>query len=260
MHNYGGRRKRAYANESIRRLLLDFPAHISVLQEHEPAVLHASDHDDVIVCLGLDENRQETGLAIMGKKQHTEKRTPCISAIDLLACRTIICKGNITAMMVAQVHRPEGIPIVIVNMHFHHNTAKKAPGHSQSYRDVLDLLVDLIRTHNAVLLIGDFNQAAPHMVAELKDRLPMPIHADSHHPTFKDCICIFGLGAQAPGQDSDISIWKHLNGAHWPLARHYGSKPKRTEQGEASRKRKSLERWAAAKARAKAKASSSAGD
>ena len=106
--------------------------------------------------------------------------------------------------------------------------------------------------YKAQLLIGDFNQAAPHMASELKTRFGLEVHADSHHPEYEDCICIFGIGSKAPGHDSDISVWRHLNGAHWPLARHYGSKPKRTDAGAENRKRKSLERWAASKAKAKA--------
>ena len=90
------------------------------------------------------------------------------------------------------------------------------------------------------------------MVSELKAR-GMDVYADSHHPKFEDCICIFGFGPKAPGRDSDISVWKH-NGAHWPLARHIGSVPKRTEAGAAKRSRKSWERWQLAKAKAKAKA------
>ena len=115
------------------------------------------------------------------------------------------------------------------------------------------MIEHMARNYSAHLLIGDFNQAAPKMVPELKAR-GMDVYADSHHPKFEDCICIFGFGPKAPGRNSNISVWTHLNGAHWPLARHFGSQPKKTEAGAAKRSWKSRERLQLAKAKAKAKA------
>ena len=254
VHNYGGRRKKHVHNASIRDLLVKFPAHIFVLQEHDPRILHANDHNDFHVCLALDENNDETGLCVLARKVDTSTN-PCISAVNMLASRTIVCKGNCTPVMVVECLLPHGASLIIVNTHFHHNTAKRVSGHARAYTTVLDLYAELIKKHKAHLLIGDFNQAAPHMVSELQARLPMDVHSDSHHPTFEDCICIFGLGSKAPGRHSDISIWKHLNGAHWPLARHFGSVPRRTDAKKNERKRKGYERWATAKAKAKARSS-----
>ena len=39
VHNYGGRRRLNYQNGFIRMLLVDFPAHIVVLQEHDSTIL-----------------------------------------------------------------------------------------------------------------------------------------------------------------------------------------------------------------------------
>ena len=84
VHNYGGRHKRAYLTEFIRKLLVEFPAHVSVLQEHDPAILHEGDHRDFHVCLGLDERGHNTGLSVLGRKQHSKKGTSCIAAVNLL--------------------------------------------------------------------------------------------------------------------------------------------------------------------------------
>ena len=57
-----------------------------------------------------------------------------LAAVNLLSCRTVIAKGNNnTPVMVAEVLVPHGIPLVIVNTHLHHNTAKKAQGHKQAH-------------------------------------------------------------------------------------------------------------------------------
>ena len=94
VHNYGGRRKSAYSNDSIRKLLVEFPAHILVLQEHDPSILLSDDRRNFHVCLGLDERGDETYLAVIARKHDSVKGTPCIAKVNLLECRTIIAKGT----------------------------------------------------------------------------------------------------------------------------------------------------------------------
>ena len=110
VHNYGGRRKREKFNESIRSLLVEFPAHIVVLQEHVEGILRRSDEDAWHIRLGNDPVIGFTGLAVMGRKFHSEKRTPCINDVDLLHCEAITAKNNnIFGIMVAQVRGVNGL-------------------------------------------------------------------------------------------------------------------------------------------------------
>ena len=101
--------------------------------------------------------------------------------------------------------------------------------------------------------MGDFNQAISVMEAKLQEALGgVSVSLDtSRAGDHEDCIAIYCVGQKAPSRDSDVKYWKHLNGAHWPLARHYGKKPKRKAEAESSRKQKSWDRWAAAKKRAR---------
>ena len=135
VHNYGGGRRRGEHNESIRSLLLEFPAHIVVLQEHDARILRPGDEDAWHICLGNDPDDRFTGLAVMGRKFHSEKRTPCINDVDLLHCEAITAKGNnITGIMVAEVRGVDDLVVRIINVHFHHNTAKRATGHSKKHK------------------------------------------------------------------------------------------------------------------------------
>ena len=219
-------------------------------------VLRPGDEDAWHMCLGNDPDDKFTGLAVMGRKFHSEKLTPCINDVDLLHCETITAKGNnSTGIMVVEVRGVDDLVVRIINVHFHHNTAKKATGHKEKYKQVLDTIARCIAKYDAQLLIGDFNQAAPTMVMEMEKRFGLhrrSVFADSHHPR-NSCICIFSLGGVPPGNDSDISKCKHLNGAHWPLARNFGVKPKRTAEAMANRRTKAHARWDASKKKTRRK-------
>jgi exonuclease III len=254
VHNYGGIRKLHASNDAIRELLLKFPAHIVVLQEHDPHRLFRAEENDVFhVCLGGGSSPKK--LAILGRKAHSTRHTPCIESVTLLEFDEVVAKEKkkcYTAIMVAEIRGASGYAVRIVNVHFHPDTARKESGHKLKFEEVLDRIAALITKHHAHLLIGDFNRASTDMVHHLQSR-KVVIREDSRHPLLDDCIRIFSIGPAAPGRDSKVAHWRHINGAHWPIARHFGSEPARTEAGAASRKRKGFERLEASKAKKKRK-------
>ena len=128
---------------------------------------------------------------------------------------------------------------------------KKSKGHALAHVEVFDMYASMINKHGVQLLIGDFNQAARKMVSELGPRLKVPIFEDCRHPAHDDCICIFSLGGKLPGHFCNIKKWQHLQGAHWPLAKHYGEKPGRTPDRGYLRKVKGRRRWEKARAKGK---------
>ena len=240
--NYGGKRKKESYNEYLNTRMTKYPSHVNVLQEHDSSILKAKDYEDFHVCEGWTELCEPTNLAVMVRKR------PKV-AINLLECQIISAKnGNKTPIMVVEIFLPHRKRLVIVNVHFHHNTAKKAAGHSQKNTEVLDLLAEFIKRHSAHLLIGDFNQAARTMVPNLQQRLDMQINEDYVEPFFKDCICIFSLGRKPPSKPGQI--WgETLKGAHPVVIRHYGYGAGRSEEAVAARKEKRRIRQKAAKER-----------
>ena len=249
VHNYGGRRRKSWKNDSIRDLLFKFPAHIVVLQEHAENFIGMDNLSEFHVCSGPD----GSGLAILGRKSS-------ISAVTLLDARVIKAKRNsCTPLMVAKVDLPHGTSLVICNVHFHHNTAKafiphQGVGHLEKYFEVLYSIAEVIVTHQAHLLIGDFNMAAPQMQEDLQE-LRIDLHAVQHHPTWKDCMCIFSAGPKPPGKDTEFKKWTWVDESeHRPLAMHFGLSPSRRARGRHARAQRGHDRWNAAKAKAKAKA------
>ena len=98
------------------------------------------------------------------------------------------------------------------------------------------------------MLIGDFNQAAQHMVTDLQQHLlDTNVHLYAHDPGFEDCLAIFGFGIKAPTKETQLKRWKQLNGAHRPIALHFGKDSKRNDEAAASRKRKASLRLARSK-------------
>ena len=260
VHNYGGHRRTQYKRDHIRAHLVGMKAHNMVLQEHDPrTILRPSDHENFWILEDVDadiNNPECTGLAIMARKHHSpdSEKTDLRGRACIRRCpaclesrRVVVQKKGpcVTPATVVEVELPHGAPLRILNTHFHHMTAKKAKGHSDGHRDVLQMYADMILRHGVHLLMGDFNQAAPHMVQEFQPLLGrVRIHADSHHPTFEDCMCIFSLGEpRPPGRDSEFKEWEPRNAAHRPLARNYGCKPKRTAVNDKARRQRAHERW-----------------
>ena len=177
----------------------------------------------------------------------------CVEAVVVLDSGQIVAnvrkKICCSPAVVYELDLPHGTKLRILNTHFHHDTAKKARGHVLAYAAVLDMYASMIKRHDVHLLIGDFNQAAPKMVNELGPKLEVPIFEDCRHPALDDCMCIFSLGGKVPGHFSNIKRWQHLEGAHWPLAKHYGEKPGRTPDRRNLRKVRGRERWKKARAK-----------
>ena len=223
VNNYRGRRRTEEKNRYLNSRIAKYPSHVNILQEHDSSILKAKDYEDFLVCEGWAELYKQTNLAVMARNRHRERKgMQYVTAIKLLECQIISANnGNKTPIMAVEIFLPHNKRFLILNVHFHHNTAKKAPGHSQKNIEVVDLLAEFIKRHSAHLLIGDFNQAARTMVQNLQQRLGMQINEDYVEPFFKDCICIFSLGRKPPGKPGQI--WgETLKGAHPVVIRHYG--------------------------------------
>ena len=130
VHNYGGRRRKKYLNEAIRDLLVNFPAHIMVLQEHASGqILLEEDHEDFHI-LEHEHNGAKTGLAIMARKRHSFFYENCVDAVFVLDSGQIVAnvrkKTSSSPAVVYELDLPHGTKLRILNTHFHHETAKKA--------------------------------------------------------------------------------------------------------------------------------------
>ena len=144
-------------------------------------------------------------------------------------------------------------PLVILNMHFHHETAKRISGLKQGFKNVLGKMAEFIERHGVQMVIGDFNNAVEELPAFLK---PLgvqlyvkgwnkwrPREGERVIPGEKwfDCLAIFFVAPyDEPCRPAMMKGHVHVSGAHYPLMLYVGHKPRRSWQARLRRQAKDV--------------------
>ena len=183
-----------------------------------------------------------TGLCVMARK-HSMKPgpnflKPCVTSLKCLATINVSHPGpgnNFynTPIMVVEAVCVNGSKVRLLNTHFHHNPAKREKGFSRAHDHIMEIIAVLIQLYNVHIVTGDFNQASDDITSRLIRRLGVPAFLLARHHEL-DCILVivFKLPPYSP---TSISLWKNLNGAHWPIALNFGT-TKRSAKAKAKRK------------------------
>ena len=173
---YKNGKKKKGVNEEMRQLIVNFPCHITAIQEYDENYLLEEDKERFHI-VAPNEKEFEHGTAILARKYNARKDQVCIDKVVLLEETCIKLKPlspkkpmSWTPMMVVQIELPHGKTVRILNMHFSYHQAKKEVGYKKAYDTVINKMVEFITNHDVHLLVGDFNGAAKDIGSILKDK------------------------------------------------------------------------------------------
>ena len=265
--NQGGRNRKEALNLAKREDLITHRVQVVAIQEHDPLLLRPDDHNDWLECMPpvCPACAQMSGLCIRARKSaveslqlmghcclldgHYKQKQARKEAKTPIMCCRVVFKSFL--------NRPA---LTLVNLHFHHMTAKHESKPKAGYQVVLTTLAQMIRDHEAQIVVGDFNSALIPISSELAAE-PHNIHlslkqyakwdeVSETDPRGKpvrnhDCLGIFFNRPFEPKfRLGSPKRYVEINGAHWPLLMWIGSKPRRSIQARKRRAEASRERRA----------------
>jgi hypothetical protein len=177
--NQGGANVVPQWNELKRLDLQTHRCHIQLLQEHTNALLRPGDDLGWLSlipprCSFCEENGHHEGLAI-------RCRSTTVKEIEML---DFVCHADgryrekkqdhfpRIPLLCAKIHFQDKLkrePLVVLNLHFNHNTAKKRTGLAAGHKEILSIISAWCSRYQVDVIAGDFNRALMSISPVLKE-------------------------------------------------------------------------------------------
>jgi len=238
--NQGGVNRRAEHNQTKWQDLQTYPVQVEFLQEFTPDLLpNDTDHTGWHCCIPHQcaYCDHPEGIAV-------RCRTSSVDRVELLAF--MCCDDGTfragkqkrstarTPCMAVRIHfkDPHTPALSVMNIHFHHATAKRMTGLKAGHDRVLSLIREWQEDFSLDLLVGDMNQALKVIPEKIPGCRLAHFTAWEEPEPGHDCLGLYVFESFDKRGDKlrQIEPKKHsfVDGAHWPLLVYWGNKPRRS--------------------------------